>query len=144
MSHLADVGGKETCEQCSVTLSYDGLYWQLFPETSAVHWVFHTSSILSIGAGGTLIGNLEAFPFAFYLETFAKWPQMLAVMEFVETLLSSETSTSWNGLVWHIPPALVEETETKAPKMLVHHPLRFQTQTQITFQSSFPLQHNLL
>lgn len=113
--------------RCSVTLPYDGLYWQLFPETSSVHWIFHTSAILFIGAGGTLIGNLEAFPFAFYLETFAKWPQILATTEFVETLLSSETSSPWNGLVWLIPPTLVEETETKAPRNLAQQPLHFQT-----------------
>lgn len=144
MSHLAEVGGKETCEQCSVTLPYDGLYWQLFPETSAVHWIFHTSSILSIGAGGTLIGNLEAFPFAFYLETFAKWPQMLPVMEFVETLLSSETSTSWNGLVWHIPPTLVRKLRPGHQRFLSITPYLFRPKLRSLFQSSLPLQHNLL
>ena len=63
---------------------------------------------------------------------------MLAVTEFVETLLSSETVSGWSGLVWLILPTLVEETETKAPRNLAQHPLHFQTSTQTTFSEFFP------
>lgn len=53
--------------KCGVILPYNGLYYQVFPETSSVYWTFHSSSVLFIGARGTLIGNLEVFPFAFLL-----------------------------------------------------------------------------
>ena len=80
-----------------------------------------TLSVLLTGAGRTLTGNLEVFPFALYLETFAKWPQRLAVTEFEETLFSSETSSSRDGLVWLIPLTFVEETEATPPADLAQH-----------------------
>lgn len=67
-----------------------------------------------------------------------------AVMEFVETLLSSETSTSWNGLVWHIPPTLVRKLRPGHQRFLSITPYLFRPKLRSLFQSSLPLQHNLL
>lgn len=59
--------GRDKCEQVWCHPALNGLYYQVFPETSSVYWIFHSSSVLFIGAGGTMIHNLEVFPFAFLL-----------------------------------------------------------------------------
>lgn len=74
-------------------------------------------------------------PVCFYLDTFARWPQMPAILEFARRLL--RLSSSCYGLSL-MPLYRAEKTEGKSPRYPAWHPLHFQTQTQTLTQGPLP------